>query len=40
MKIFSIVVPVYNNGANLPETIPALLALQPHFPDMTLNWCW
>ena len=37
MKIFSIVVPVYNNGANLPETIPALLALQATLPGYDLE---
>jgi dolichol-phosphate mannosyltransferase len=37
MKIFSIVVPVYNNGANLPGTIPALLALQATLPGYDLE---
>jgi len=37
MKVFSIVVPVYNNGANLPETIPALLALQAALPGYDLE---
>jgi glycosyltransferase involved in cell wall biosynthesis len=37
MKTFSIVVPVYNNGANLPGTIPALLALQAELPGYDLE---
>lgn len=32
-KTFSIVVPVYQNEANLPETIPALLGLAQSLPD-------
>lgn len=37
MKIFSIIVPVYNNEANLPATIPALLALGDRLPDFRLE---
>ena len=37
MKVFSIIVPVYNNDANLPETIPALLALQAALPGYDLE---
>jgi glycosyltransferase involved in cell wall biosynthesis len=36
-KIFSIVVPVYQNEANLHDTIPALLALAPTVPDYRLE---
>ena len=32
MKTFSIVVPVYQNRTNLPETIPTLLALESSLP--------
>jgi len=34
---FSIVVPVYYNGVNLPETIPELLALADCLPDYQLE---
>jgi dolichol-phosphate mannosyltransferase len=37
MKRFSIIVPVYQNRANLPETIPRLLALQPSLPGHELE---
>jgi dolichol-phosphate mannosyltransferase len=37
MKTFSIVVPVYQNRANLPETIPALLALESSLPGYRLE---
>ncbi len=36
-KRVSIVVPVYFNEDNLPETCPALLALQDKLPDMSLE---
>lgn len=37
MKIFSIVVPVYYNESNLPETIPQLLALGSNLPEYQLE---
>lgn len=37
MKTISIVVPVYYNENNLPETIPQLLALAPKFPEYQLE---
>ena len=37
MKAFSIVVPVYQNRANLPETIPTLLALESSLPGYRLE---
>ena len=37
MKILSIVVPVYYNESNLPETIPQLLALAPNLPGYQLE---
>jgi len=36
-KAFSIVVPVYQNEANLPETVPALLGLARALPDYHLE---
>src|SRR4051812_18186442 len=33
MKLFSIVVPIYQNRDNLPETIPALLSLEAALPS-------
>ena len=36
-KIFSIVVPVYQNDANLDDTIPKLLSLQDRLPDYNLE---
>lgn len=36
-KVFSIVVPVYFNEENLPETIPYLLALGQRLPDYQLE---
>jgi len=37
MKTFSIIVPVYYNELNLPETVPQLLALQDRLPGYTLE---
>lgn len=37
MKILSIVVPVYYNESNLPETIPQLLALESDLPEYRLE---
>jgi len=37
MKTISIVVPVYYNENNLPETIPQLLALAPNLPEYQLE---
>lgn len=37
MKIFSIIVPVYYNALNLPDTIPALMALAQAVPDYQLE---
>jgi dolichol-phosphate mannosyltransferase len=37
MKTFSIVVPVYFNGSNLPETIPQLLALEERLDGYCLE---
>ena len=37
MKKFSIVVPVYYNELNLPDTVPQLLALADSFPDTSLE---
>jgi dolichol-phosphate mannosyltransferase len=37
MTLFSIVIPVYYNELNLPETIPALLKLQDALPDYALE---
>jgi polyisoprenyl-phosphate glycosyltransferase len=37
MKTFSIVVPVYNNEANLPSTIQRLLALEARLPGWQLE---
>jgi dolichol-phosphate mannosyltransferase len=37
MKQFSIVIPVYYNEFNLPETVPALLHLQDLLPDYSLE---
>ena len=37
MKTFSIVVPVYYNESNLPETIPQLLALGSSLPEYQLE---
>lgn len=37
MKIFSIVVPVYQNERNLPDTVPALLALGEKLPGYRLE---
>jgi glycosyltransferase involved in cell wall biosynthesis len=37
MKTFSIVVPVFQNEANLPDTIPALLALGRSLPQYRLE---
>jgi dolichol-phosphate mannosyltransferase len=36
-KTFSIVVPVYFNELNLPDTIPQLMALSPRLPDFDLE---
>jgi dolichol-phosphate mannosyltransferase len=36
-RVFSIVVPVYFNELNLPDTIPALLALAPQLPAYDLE---
>src|SRR5262249_51836492 len=35
--LFSIVVPVYYNGMNLPDTIPQLLALADQVPGISLE---
>lgn len=37
MKRLSIVVPVFQNEANLPETVPALLSLAPRLPGYALE---
>lgn len=37
MKTFSIVVPVYQNQANLPSTVPALLALEEKLPGYRIE---
>src|SRR5262249_43197132 len=37
MKTFSIVVPVYQNRANLPETVPTLLGLADALPGYRLE---
>ena len=37
MKTFSIVVPVYYNELNLPDTVPQLLALEPALGGMRLE---
>ena len=37
MKVFSIVVPVYQNALNLAQTIPALLALEAALPGYRLE---
>ncbi len=37
MKTFSIVVPIYYNEPNLPETVPQLLALAERLPDLRLE---
>lgn len=37
MKVFSIVIPVYFNELNLPETVPALLRLRESLPGYTLE---
>ena len=37
MKTFSIIVPVYYNELNLPETIPALIALEKDLPGYRLE---
>lgn len=37
MKTFSIVVPVYYSGENLPDTIPQLIELGSHIPDYRLE---
>ncbi len=37
MKTFSIVIPVYYNEPNLPETVPQLLALAERLPDLHLE---
>jgi len=37
MKTFSIVIPVYYNELNLPDTIPHLLGLAQKFPDYRLE---
>lgn len=37
MTLFSIVVPVYYNELNLPDTIPALLALREQLPGYSLE---
>jgi len=37
MKTLSIVVPVYYNEPNLPETVPQLLALAPRLPDLQME---
>src|SRR5687768_5108395 len=37
MKTFSVVVPVYQNEAELPRTIPALIALRERIPEYTLE---
>ncbi len=36
-KLFSIVVPVFQNEKNLPETVPALLSLREHLPGYELE---
>lgn len=36
-KTFSIVVPVFNNEANIPETVPSLLALASELPGYRLE---
>jgi polyisoprenyl-phosphate glycosyltransferase len=36
-KVISIVVPVYYNELNLPETIPLLMSLTQQFPDLKLE---
>lgn len=37
MRTFSIVIPVYHNELNLPETVPQLLALVEEFPGYQLE---
>lgn len=37
MKVFSIIVPVYQNHANLGDTVPRLLALSGRLPDYRLE---
>ncbi|MBI5965116.1 MAG: glycosyltransferase [Chloroflexi bacterium] len=37
MKKFSIIIPVYYNELNLPDTIPQLLTLSESFPDFVLE---
>ncbi|MFL5560253.1 MAG: glycosyltransferase, partial [Gemmatimonadaceae bacterium] len=36
-RVFSIVVPVYFNELNLPDTVPQLLALASKLPDYDLE---
>lgn len=36
-RLFSIVVPVYQNEANIPATVPRLLALQHRIPDWDIE---
>ena len=40
MKRFSIVVPVYQNELNLPDTIPRLLKFQEKLPNYELELVW
>ena len=37
MKTFSVIVPVYFNELNLPDTVPQLLALQEKLPGYRLE---
>jgi len=37
MKMFSIIIPVYQNELNLPETIPRLLKLKDMLPGYELE---
>ena len=37
MKIFSIIIPVYHNELNLPDTVPQLLALKSNMPSYDLE---
>ena len=37
MRTFSVVVPVFENEANLPDTVPKLLGLQARLPSYRLE---
>lgn len=37
MKLFSIIIPIYYNELNLPDTLPRLLALEENLEDMRLE---